>query len=521
MPSRHQIAGPVAARFAAALCVLGLAAMLSAPLARAASDAPVDFEFIPIAPTPLAPAQLGPARPVPKFQFMFGAAARWRGPLVWKYNHANAPGPWDGDPAGTVAAITSTLTRWTQVCGIRFEYRGETTVPPDTRVQSPQYGEQPDYETVVGWGSFPDNTAGVTYAWYGVTNLGERLLYDTDIILSVDRVRSTQAMNRTATHEWGHALGLAHSNVGDAIMSGPPDTAYNGLLDLQPDDVRGCRCLYGPAAGQTAGYSCSLPKKIDFGIVPLNSKSAPQTIAFTNDGNAAITVGGALLGTPELAKDAGCAAGTVLQPGQSCAVQFSAWGTIVGTRAIDVAFDTSDGRYRVPVTFEVTDAPAPVVSVVTVLEYFHAGFGHYFVTYLPDEIAKLDNGTFAGWARTGKSWKAWAQPGTGTAPVCRFFSEAFAPRSSHFYTSFDFECADVKANKDWKFEGEVFHVQLPAPANGACPAGLAPVYRLYNESRDGVPNHRFTIDPAVQRQMIAQGWTAEGYGSGVTMCVPQ
>jgi hypothetical protein len=520
MPSHHQIAAPVAARFLAALSALGLAALLSAPLARAASDDPVDFEFLPVAPTPLAPAQLGPARPVPKFQFMFGAAARWRGPLVWKYNHANAPGPWDADPAGTVAAITSTLTRWTQVCGIRFDYRGETTVPPNTRVQSPQYGEQPDYETVVGWGSFPDNTAGVTYAWYGTTSLGERLLLDTDIILSVDRVRSVQTMNRTATHEWGHALGLAHSNVGDAIMSGPPDTAYNGLLDLQPDDVRGCRCLYGPATGQTAGYSCSLPKKVDFGIVPLYSQSAPQTIAFTNDGNAAMTVSGALAGTPELVKDAGCAAGTVLQPGQSCAVQFSARGTIVGTRAIDVAFDTSDGRYRVPVSFEVTDAPAPVVSVVTVLEYFHAGFGHYFVTYLPDEIAKLDNGTFAGWTRTGKSWKAWAQPGTGTAPVCRFFSEAFAPKSSHFYTSFASECVDVKANKDWKFEGEVFHVQLPA-ADGTCAPGLAPVYRLYNRGASGAPNHRFTTDVAIQRQMIAQNWIAEGYGAGVTMCVPQ
>ena len=73
-------------------------------------------------------------------------------------------------------------------------------------------------------------------------------------------------------------------------MSGPPNITYNSLLDLQPDDVRGCRCLYGPAAGQAAGYSCSLPKKVDFGIVPLYSQSAPRTVTFTNDGNAAITV---------------------------------------------------------------------------------------------------------------------------------------------------------------------------------------------------------------------------------------
>jgi len=190
MTSRFDLAVPVAPRFAAA-AVLGLAALLTAPTAPAAYDGAVDFEFIPVAPT-----QLAPARPVPKFQFLFGTAARWRGPMPWKYNHANAPAPWDSDPAGTLAAVTSTFNRWTQVCGVQFDYQGETTVMPNTRVQSPQYGEQPDFQTVVGWGSLPDNIAGITYAWYGVSNVGERLLLDTDIILSIERVRSTPAMNR-------------------------------------------------------------------------------------------------------------------------------------------------------------------------------------------------------------------------------------------------------------------------------------------------------------------------------------
>jgi hypothetical protein len=35
------------------------------------------------------------------------------------------------------------------------------------------------------------------------------------------------------------------------------------------------------------------------------------------------------------------------------------------------------------------------------IEYYHAAFDHYFVTDIPDEIVKLDNGTFVGWARTG------------------------------------------------------------------------------------------------------------------------
>jgi hypothetical protein len=54
---------------------------------------------------------------------------------------------------------------------------------------------------------------------------------------------------------------------------------------------------------------------------------------------------------------------------------------------------------------------------VQLVEYFHAGFGHYFVTHLVDEIAKLDAGTFAGWSRTGRAIQASAQPAAGSSPV--------------------------------------------------------------------------------------------------------
>jgi hypothetical protein len=46
----------------------------------------------------------------------------------------------------------------------------------------------------------------------------------------------------------------------------------------------------------------------------------------------------------------------------------------------------------------------PPGTVSRVVEYYHAGFNHYFMTVMPDEIAKLDNGTFEGWARTGFSF---------------------------------------------------------------------------------------------------------------------
>lgn len=152
------------------------------------------------------------------------------------------------------------------------------------------------------------------------------------------------------------------------------------------------------------------------------------------------------------------------------------------------------------------------------IEYYHAVFDHYFITDIADEIVKLDNGTFAGWARTGESINVYADAPAGSAGVCRFFSTAFAPKSSHFYTPDANECATVKANPNWQFEGVVFTIPVPDTA-GNCPPGTNPVYRLYNNGQGAAPNHRYTTSLATRSSMLAKGWIAEGYGAlGVIMC---
>ena len=50
------------------------------------------------------------------------------------------------------------------------------------------------------------------------------------------------------------------------------------------------------------------------------------------------------------------------------------------------------------------------------------------------------------------------------ATVCRFFSAAFAPKSSHFYTNMPYECDLAKTYPAWTFEGEVFNI--PGAAAG-------------------------------------------------------
>jgi probable HAF family extracellular repeat protein len=165
----------------------------------------------------------------------------------------------------------------------------------------------------------------------------------------------------------------------------------------------------------------------------------------------------------------------------------------------------------------------PVATVLAV-EFLHAGYGHYFVTVNPDEIASLDNGTAAGWQRTGKAFEVWRAAAAGLEPVCRFWSgQSFAPKSSHFYTPYVDECAKVKLDPVWSFEGIAFFARMPVGALGArtCSVGTQPLYRAYNDGKGGAPNHRYTTDPVVLDEMIAKGWIMEGEAATrVFACVP-
>lgn len=164
----------------------------------------------------------------------------------------------------------------------------------------------------------------------------------------------------------------------------------------------------------------------------------------------------------------------------------------------------------------------PVVAAA--IEYYYAAWNMYFITAIANEIALLDAGHFAGWQRTGLQFNVYAIDSTGNAAagstVWRFFSTTFDPKSSHFYTANVPEYNDLLANKNWQLEGPVFATPLP-DADGNCPAGSIPIYRLYNNGMGSAPNHRFTTDAGLRSQMISAGWVAEGAGIGVGFCSPQ
>ncbi len=164
------------------------------------------------------------------------------------------------------------------------------------------------------------------------------------------------------------------------------------------------------------------------------------------------------------------------------------------------------------------------LDVAEALEFFHPDFRHYFVTADPAEAAKLLVGELPPWQPTGRAFSVWNSASAERSATCRFFSVSFAPRSSHFYTPYPAECAQLTAGSTWAYEGIAFHLLMPqGPADArTCPPGGQPLYRAFNAMRDGAPNHRYTTSAPVLDAMVGAGWVMEGEAvTRVFACVPE
>lgn len=465
---------------------------------------------------------VGASAPIaPKFQFEFSPSAKWTAPVRWKYNHANAPASLAADKAAIIAQLQASIDKWSSQSAIGNQYDGETSTAPNTLIANPTYGSQPDGINVIGWGPLDPALGAWTYTWYALAGT-QRVLIDADVTFSVANVRSLTDLDRLMTHEWGHAIGLTHSNLDMAVMAGPPMTGYGSLLNPQPDDIRGARCLYGTPAGIQAPYVCSLPPLIDFGNATIGMTSAPQNVTFTNSGNAPLSIQTAdVLDTAQFKRVSGCGPGTVVAPGESCTVAVTAAPAIAGAAKSRLVLFTNDGFYELPLVANgVIQGQAVAGATTDVIEYYNASLQHYFITWIAAEIANLDAGnTPTKWTRTGKSFKAYTTAQTGTSQVCRFY---IPPTSgnSHFFGRGVAECnATLAAHPEFVLE-EPNYMQLFVPTAGSCPTGTQPVYRTFNNRSD--TNHRYTTERAVRDEMVAKGWVAEGDGADlIVMCAPR
>ncbi len=496
-------------------CVMALASclLLTAAQVRAASgDHSLQQAKVPLGAS---------AQASTKFQVEFAPSAKWMAPVRWKYNHDNAPPELAGFKAAIIAQLQASFDKWSSQCAVVHQYDGETTTAPNTLVPAATYGNQPDGTSVVGWDALAPAYGAWTYVWFAMAGT-QRALVDADVVLNPANVRTLAELDRLMTHEWGHVLGLSHSNLQSAVMAGPPLTNYSPLVTPQADDIRGCRCLYGMPAGVQSSLVCSLPPTLDFGDAAIGRTSVPKSVTFTNSGNAPLSIHTSdVLQPGQFQRVSGCGPGTVVMPGDSCTVTLTASPVNAGAVKSELVLFTSEGYYELPLDAKGFDpgaipAGTPTVDVV---EFYNEILDHYFITWTAAEIANLDAGTTSPrWVRTGKTFKAYATAQNGTSQVCRFYIPP-ALGNSHFFGRGAAECAATRAAHPEFVLEEINYKQLFVPDRGTCPAGSKPIYRVFNNRPE--TNHRYTIERQVRDEMVAKGWVAEGDGDDlVVMCAP-
>ena len=160
-----------------------------------------------------------------------------------------------------------------------------------------------------------------------------------------------------------------------------------------------------------------------------------------------------------------------------------------------------------------------VSQPVQLIEYFNPGLDHYFITWIADEIGKLDDGAvIRGWQRTGREFRTFRGAQAGASPVCRYYIPP-GLGDSHFFGRGTAECAQTgQKNPSFVLEDPQF-MQMFLPAVGACPANTRQIYRVFSNRADA--NHRYLTDKLTRDQMASRGWIVEGDGpDSVVMCAP-
>ena len=176
------------------------------------------------------------------------ASAGWWWPernVTWQYNPDGAPPELNGH----AAAIGSGAATWSNA-GADFTFSGGSESGAGTGAC---HGTLDDKNTV-GWAPQTGSVLAVTCTWYELAG-SPRAAIEFDMEIDPEWEWTTGSpvrvdLESVALHEFGHALGLAHSENPNAVMYA---TYSQGSLkrELTDDDLEGLYALYGATGQET------------------------------------------------------------------------------------------------------------------------------------------------------------------------------------------------------------------------------------------------------------------------------
>ncbi|CAF0955199.1 unnamed protein product, partial [Didymodactylos carnosus] len=181
--------------------------------------------------------------------------------------------------------LSKALRLWSDASSLQFEHRKKKDKykDRDTDIQiSFEIGDHGDTEPFDG----PGNVLG--HAFF--PQYGGDAHFDNDEYWTM---KSSEGVNlfQVAAHEFGHSLGLEHSNDPEAIMA-PFFKGFTPNFTLQKDDIRAIRALYGgkPARSDLqGGDSYHEYKQTQYSMAP-SIYSLPK-ICYESKFDAVITIG--------------------------------------------------------------------------------------------------------------------------------------------------------------------------------------------------------------------------------------
>ncbi|XP_071945100.1 stromelysin-2-like [Antedon mediterranea] len=134
-------------------------------------------------------------------------------------------------------AIETALKYWSDVSGLTFE-RKYIEDPDIIVLFAEPYDDHGDGIVFQGKGQV------LAHAFYPGSGIWSGdAHFDNSETWTVGVTTGTNIVS-VATHEFGHSIGLAHSNLFNSIMW-PWNKAYNAHLELDQDDINGAQELYG------------------------------------------------------------------------------------------------------------------------------------------------------------------------------------------------------------------------------------------------------------------------------------